>query len=269
MRDIIRKTPIERLCVSVSISPLEMALALAGLNPNMRIGDVPSEHFEYVDMVRKALAKALRIYRNEKTATDEACHALDVLLAAFLFTDPSTPEIIIQKIEEAIDDLRGTKGWEDKARKLGGLALIRHIKDTNKSGMPCLPPTRAAAAVSMRSTSASSRESGLLSGWLSFWRTASMSHAVLSAPESCTAALKSSTRSAGTRKVTEMDLLIMTTSGRKGLSGYFTTVRQRKTTLKQSGIWNALEESETRIYANPHAARHWAKRVTTCVLNLI
>lgn len=134
MRDIIRKTPIERLCVSVSISPLEMALALAGLNPNMRIGDVPSEHFEYVDMVRKALAKALRIYRNEKTATDEACHALDVLLAAFLFTDPSTPEIIIQKIEEAIDDLRGTKGWEDKARKLGGLALIRHIKDTNKSG---------------------------------------------------------------------------------------------------------------------------------------
>lgn len=33
MKDILRKSPIERLCVSVSITPQEMALALAGVEP--------------------------------------------------------------------------------------------------------------------------------------------------------------------------------------------------------------------------------------------
>lgn len=134
MKDILRKSPIERLCASVSITPQEMALALAGLNPLLRISDVPTEHSEYVDMTRKSIARALKVHRDKKVSTDEACNALDILLAAFPFIEDSTPEIIVQKITEAIDDLRGTKGWEEKARNLGGLRLVNYIKDTNRSG---------------------------------------------------------------------------------------------------------------------------------------
>ncbi|EOJ5577061.1 hypothetical protein ACSD2Y_003039, partial [Escherichia coli] len=62
------------------------------------------------------------------------CHALDIFLASYPFIDTNTPEIIVQKISEAIDDLRGTKGWEEKARNLGGLQLVNYIKETNRSG---------------------------------------------------------------------------------------------------------------------------------------
>lgn len=134
MKNILRKSPIERLCVSVSITPHEMALALAGLNPAMRISDVPDEHFEYVDFVRTGIARAIKVHRGEKTSKDEACHSLDILLASYSYVDEGTPEIIINKINEAIDDLRGTKGWEEKARNLGGLSLVNHIKETNRSG---------------------------------------------------------------------------------------------------------------------------------------
>ncbi|WP_314141010.1 hypothetical protein [Buttiauxella noackiae] len=134
MKDILRKSPIERLCVSVSITPQEMALALAGLNPSMRISDVPPEHSDYVELTRRSIARALKVYMDKKIATDEACNALDILLAAFPFIEETTPEIITQKVREAIDDLRGTKGWEDKARSLGGLHLVNYIKDTNRSG---------------------------------------------------------------------------------------------------------------------------------------
>ena len=134
MKDILRKSPIERLCVSVSITPQEMALALAGLNPLTRISDVPEEHFDYVDHTRREISRALKLHRDKKISTDEACNALDILLAAFPFIEESTPEIITQKVTEAIDDLRGTKGWEEKARNLGGLHLVNYIKDTNRSG---------------------------------------------------------------------------------------------------------------------------------------
>lgn len=30
--------------------------------------------------------------------------------------------------------MRGTKGWEEKARNLGGLQLVNYIKETNRSG---------------------------------------------------------------------------------------------------------------------------------------
>lgn len=66
MKDILRKSPIERLCVSVSITPQEMALALAGLNPLTRISDVPEEHFDYVDHTRRAIARALKVHRDKK-----------------------------------------------------------------------------------------------------------------------------------------------------------------------------------------------------------
>ena len=134
MNNILRKSPIERLCSSVSITPHEMAVALAGLNPSMRISDVPEENFEYVDFVRTHLARAIKVYRGEKTSKDEPCHALDIFLASYPFIDTNTPEIIVQKISEAIDDLRGTKGWEEKARNLGGLQLVNYIKETNRSG---------------------------------------------------------------------------------------------------------------------------------------
>lgn len=134
MKNIIRKSPIERLCVSVSITPHEMALALAGLNPSMRLSDVPEEYSGYVDFVRTGLARAIKVHRGEKTSKDEACHSLDILLASYSYIEEDTPEIIIEKINEAIDDLRGTKGWEDKARNLGGLSLVKHIKETNRSG---------------------------------------------------------------------------------------------------------------------------------------
>ncbi len=134
MKGILRKSPIERLCVSVSITPHEMALALAGLSPSMRISDVPSENFEYVEFVRTSIARAIKVHRGVKTSKDEAWHALDVLLASYSFIDQDTPDIIVQKVSEAIDDLRGTKGWEDKARSLGGLQLVNYIKDTNRSG---------------------------------------------------------------------------------------------------------------------------------------
>lgn len=52
MINILKKSPIERLCASVSITPHEMALALAGLNPSMRIGDVPQDKFEQVESAR-------------------------------------------------------------------------------------------------------------------------------------------------------------------------------------------------------------------------
>lgn len=129
MNNILRKSPIERLCSSVSITPHEMAVALAGLNPSMRISDVPEENFEYVDFVRTHLARAIKVYRGEKTSKDEPCHALDIFLASYPFIDTNTPEIIVQKISEAIDDLRGTKGWEEKARNLGGLQLVNYIKE--------------------------------------------------------------------------------------------------------------------------------------------
>jgi gamma-glutamyl phosphate reductase len=87
-----------------------MALALAGLNPLTRISDVPEEYYDYVDHTRRAIARALKVYRDKKISTDEACNALDILLAAFPFVEESTPEIITQKVTEAIDDLRGTKG---------------------------------------------------------------------------------------------------------------------------------------------------------------
>ena len=134
MKDILRKSPIERLCASVSITPQEMALALAGLNPLMRLSDVPPEHSDYVDLTRKSIARALKVHRDKKITTDEACNALDIFLAAFPFVEESTPEVIAQKVKEAIDDLRGTKGWEEKARNLGGLQLINYIKETNRSG---------------------------------------------------------------------------------------------------------------------------------------
>lgn len=53
-----------------------------------------------------------------KTSKDEPCHALDIFLASYPFIDTNTPEIIVQKISEAIDDLRGTKGWEEKPETL-------------------------------------------------------------------------------------------------------------------------------------------------------
>ena len=96
-----------------------------------------------------------------------------------------------------------------------------------KGGIPCLPPIRAAAAISIRSTSAIIRASGLLSGWFSFCLMASTSQAVLSLPAALTAPVKASLNSAGTRKVTERDLLITHQIG--GTGGYFITVRQRKT----------------------------------------
>ncbi|EBL3413419.1 hypothetical protein BKE76_19465 [Salmonella enterica] len=100
----------------------------------MRISDVPSENHEYVDFVRTHIARAIKVHRGEKTSKDEACHALDIFLAAYPFIDTNTPEVIVQKISEAIDDLRGTKGWEEKARNLGGLQLVSYIKETNRSG---------------------------------------------------------------------------------------------------------------------------------------
>jgi transposase-like protein len=126
MKDILRKSPIERLCVSVSITPQEMALALAGLNPLTRISDVPEEYYDYVDHTRRAIARALKVYRDKKITTDEACNALDILLAAFPFVEESTPEIITQKVTEAIDDLRGTKGWDWplNSRQLVSLKLV-------------------------------------------------------------------------------------------------------------------------------------------------
>lgn len=114
MEDILRKSPIERLCASVSITPQEMALALAGLNPLMRISDVPPEHSDYVDLTRKSIARALKVHRDKKITTDEACNALDILLAAFPFVEESTPEIIAQKVTEAIDDLRAQKDGKRK-----------------------------------------------------------------------------------------------------------------------------------------------------------
>lgn len=134
MKDILRKSPIERLCLSVSITPQEMALALAGLNPAMRISSVPPDLSDYVEVARRSIARALKVYRDKKTATDEPCNALDIFLATFPFLDNTTPEIITQKVNEAIDDLRGSKGWEDKAKVLGGLPLVNYIKETNRSG---------------------------------------------------------------------------------------------------------------------------------------
>lgn len=69
------------------------------------------------------------------------------------------------------------------------------------------PPASAAAATSMRSTSASIRDCGLLSGWLYLLR-ASTSHVILSLPEDATASLKASCNSAGTRNSFRLDLLI-------------------------------------------------------------
>lgn len=60
MNNILRKSPIERLCSSVSITPHEMAVALAGLNPSMRISDVPEENFEYVDLSELILPELSR-----------------------------------------------------------------------------------------------------------------------------------------------------------------------------------------------------------------
>lgn len=53
-------------------------------------------------------------------------------------------------------------------------------------GILCLPLAREAAATSMCSTSASIRDCGLLSSWLSLLRRVSTSHAVLSPPDVAT-----------------------------------------------------------------------------------
>lgn len=118
MNNILRKSPIERLCSSVSITPHEMAVALAGLNPSMRISDVPEENFEYVDFVRTHLARAIKVYRGEKTSKDEPCHALDIFLASYPFIDTNTPEIIVQKISEAIDDCVAPRAGKKKPETL-------------------------------------------------------------------------------------------------------------------------------------------------------
>lgn len=134
MINILKKSPIERLCASVSITPHEMALALAGLNPSMRIGDVPQDKFEQVESARTMIARAIWLHSGRKAGKDEPYRAGDIFLASFPFIEAGTPEAIITAVTDAIDDLRGTKNWEEKALNLGGRRLVSHIKETSRSG---------------------------------------------------------------------------------------------------------------------------------------
>lgn len=134
MINILKKSPIERLCASVSITPHEMALALAGLNPSMRIGDVPQDKFEQVESARTMIARAIWLHSGKKAGKDEPYRAGDIFLASFPFIEAGTPEAIITAVTDAIDDLRGTKNWEEKALNLGGRRLVSHIKETSRSG---------------------------------------------------------------------------------------------------------------------------------------
>lgn len=134
MINILKKSPIERLCASVSITPHEMALALADLNPSMRIGDVPQDKFEQVESARTHIARAIRLHSGVKTSKDEPYRAGDIFLASFPFMEAGTPEAIIKAVTDTIDDLRGTKNWEEKALNLGGRDLVRYIKETSRSG---------------------------------------------------------------------------------------------------------------------------------------
>lgn len=114
MINILKKSPIERLCASVSITPHEMALALAGLNPSMRIGDVPQDKFEQVESARTMIARAIWLHSGKKAGKDEPYRAGDIFLASFPFIEAGTPEAIITAVTDAIDDLRGTKNWKKK-----------------------------------------------------------------------------------------------------------------------------------------------------------
>ncbi|EMQ9343617.1 hypothetical protein WI367_004304 [Escherichia coli] len=134
MINILKKSPIERLCASVSITPHEMALALAGLNPSMKIGDVPQDKFEQVESARTMIARAIWLHSGKKAGKDEPYRAGDIFLASFPFIEAGTPEAIITAVTDAIDDLRGTKNWEEKALNLGGRRLVSHIKETSRSG---------------------------------------------------------------------------------------------------------------------------------------
>ncbi|MCV5768439.1 hypothetical protein OFN22_33650, partial [Escherichia coli] len=58
----------------------------------------------------------------------------DIFLVSFPFIEAGTPEAIITAVTDAIDDLRGTKNWEEKALNLGGRRLVSHIKETSRSG---------------------------------------------------------------------------------------------------------------------------------------
>lgn len=134
MVSLLDKSPIDFLVSSASIEPQEMGLVMVGLNPNMRMTDVPSGLKGHVDTIRRCIARAIEAYTGNKVNTNTPCLALDVLLAGYPFINESTPKVVTLRIEEAIDRVRGKELGKEKAEALGGIGLYNFIEETNKSG---------------------------------------------------------------------------------------------------------------------------------------
>lgn len=134
MENFSKKTPLERLTQLVAVTPHEVALSLAGLNPAFRISEVPDEIRPFVHSVRQAIARALKNHLKKHVATDEAIDASLVFASAYLFIEPTTPDIITTKIGESVDWLSRFNNWRVSLYELGGLALLDDVAARKKSG---------------------------------------------------------------------------------------------------------------------------------------
>ncbi|MBT0730763.1 hypothetical protein [Rosenbergiella nectarea] len=134
MSSLLDKSPIDFLVSSAAITPQEMSLVMVGLNPNMGMTYVPKELKSHVDTIRYCISSAVSAYTSDKIKTTTPCLALDILLAGYPFINESTPKVVIFRIEEAINRVRGTEKGKERAEALGGIGLYNYIQETNKSG---------------------------------------------------------------------------------------------------------------------------------------
>jgi len=134
MKSFSKRTPFERLCQLVTVTPHEVALAIAGINPAFKIGEVPEDSREMVYSLRKAISRALKNHLNQHVSTDNDVDATLVFASAFLFIDESTPNTIVEKINNCINLISSTNQWESILYNLGGIALRAEGESRRKSG---------------------------------------------------------------------------------------------------------------------------------------
>jgi hypothetical protein len=128
-------TPFERLLKHHHITVNEVSLAIFSINPNTKNQDIPKRFEDEIKDVRKAMIRNIRAVAEKYTTTNSDLPSDLVFGAAFQFINQEiTPESIIKRATEAIENLAYTNSWESTIYCLGGRQLVEECRLLRKSG---------------------------------------------------------------------------------------------------------------------------------------
>ncbi|WP_447884146.1 hypothetical protein [Serratia fonticola] len=126
---------LERVTKTSRITPHEVALALAGVNPNYRISECPADLIDDIKDLRKVLSRSMSKATGQHASTDGPQDANELFAAAYPYIDPAlTPQIVKDRIDEAINFLLNFNSWREIFYNLGGMELLERAVSMKKTG---------------------------------------------------------------------------------------------------------------------------------------